>query len=306
MPSFRALFETTKPRLTRLVAITALMGLAIGLLRAGVTDVGVALWTALTCVLGTACCAASANTLNQYTERALDRRMQRTSGRPLPSGRLTPASVLRFGLLAGAFGGVVLALAAGWIAAAIGVLSIAIYVLIYTPMKTRTPWCTLVGAVPGALPPLIGWAAAAQASTTHGLEPIGWLGGWSLVGLMVVWQMPHFWAIAWMYRDDYAAGGFRVLPAIDRDGQRTARSIRLWSLGLIPASLLPWWAMPDLIGPAYAVAAIVMGVLFVLAGLRVAESRAKRDARRLFFASIAYLPLLLAVLAADAAWTALV
>ncbi|MEO0483163.1 MAG: protoheme IX farnesyltransferase [Planctomycetota bacterium] len=197
----------------------------------------------------------------------------------------------------------ILWLGCGAEAAAIGLSSILIYVLIYTPMKPLTPWCTLVGAVPGALPPMIGWSAA-----MHGAElPLATnlFGGLSLFLLMLVWQMPHFWAIAWMYRDDYAAGGFKVLPVVDPDGSRTARSMRFWSLLLLPVSLLPWWAMPELIGPVYVVAAIAIGVLFARLCLQLAEDRSRDRARRVFFLSIIQLPLLLIALVADAFATVL-
>ena len=298
-----AVIETTKPRITRLVSITALVGLVLGLLHAGQTSVMGAVPLAIACVIGTALCASSANARNQWWERDRDARMPRTRSRPLPDERVTAKAVLFASAALGLLGALTLCLACGAEAAAIGLGSILIYVLIYTPMKPLTPWCTLVGAVPGALPPMIGWSAA-----MHGAElPLATnlFGGLSLFLLLLAWQMPLFWAIAWMYRDDYAAGGFKVLPVVDPDGSRTARSMRFWSLLLLPVSLLPWWAMPELIGPVYVVAAIAIGVLFARLCLQLAEDRSRDRARRVFFLSIIQLPLLLIALVADAFATVL-
>jgi len=303
MATLSAILETTKPRITRLVAITSAVGLVLGLLYADRTSLIGALPLAIGCVLGTALCASSANALNQWWERDRDARMPRTRTRPLPDERVSARAVLAVSAALGVLGAALLWAVCGGPAAAIGLGSILIYVLIYTPLKPLTPWCTLVGALPGALPPMIGWAAAMHAA---GLPLLGNLfGGLSLFLLMVAWQMPHFWAIAWMYRDDYAAGGFKVLPVVDPDGSRTARSMRFWSLILLPVSLLPWWAMPELIGPVYVVAAIIIGALFARLCLQLAEDRSRDRARRVFLLSIVQLPLLLTALVADASATAL-
>lgn len=306
-----ALFETTKPRITRLVSITALVGFALGAMATGaLTALGGAsprLWiVGLGALLGTALCASGANTLNQWAERRRDALMPRTRIRPLPSGRLAPPDVLRLGVVLGALGAVVLAITAGPWAAIIGVGSLLLYVFLYTPLKPITTWCTLAGAVPGALPPVIGWAAAMHLAGPSADTATSWLGGWSLFLVMLIWQMPHFWAIAWMYRDDYAAGGFRVLPVVDQDGSRTARSVRLWGLALLPGALAPAWALPNLVGPVYVTLAVLSGLAFAWICLRLAEDRSRDAARRVFLFSILHLPLLLGALVADAAWTALI
>jgi len=186
-------------------------------------------------------------------------------------------------------------------AAAVAAVTIGSYVLVYTPMKPLTPVSTHIGAIPGALPPLIGWVAAWPWSEAAG----SWAGllvagGWSIVAIMAVWQMPHFMAIAWMHREDYIRGGHRVLAALDESGKRTAASSLRWLCVLLPVSLAPIWFEPGLLGWFYGVAAALLWAVFARAGLRFRRTLARADARRLFLASIAYLPLLLLVMVAEA------
>jgi len=174
------------------------------------------------------------------------------------------------------------------LAAGLGVLTLISYVGIYTPLKRITPLCTLVGAVPGAMPPLIGWAAAVGALSVE---------AWILCAVLFLWQLPHFLAIAWMYRDDYAAAGFRMLPVIDAEGSRTGRQMVLYALALLPASLLP--TLVGLSGPVYFCAALAVGAWFVALALLAAWSKSLASARRLFLGSIGYLPLMLLLMVLD-------
>lgn len=292
----RPLVEATKPGITRLVTITSAMGFGLAALQ-GEGSWGPLVPACVGALVGTALSSAGANTLNQWWERDRDARMRRTMARPLPRGALGPGAVLASGVGLSAAGLVVLAAVCGLVPAAVSLATILIYVLLYTPLKPVTPWATLVGAVPGALPPLIGWTAAAgvrgegAAAASLG-EPLGWL----LFAIMFVWQIPHTLAIAWMYKDDYARGGHRVLPVVDVDGRRTARSMVLWSLLLVPVSVAPAWWMDR--GPAWAYGLLsgVMALGSLALALRVVKGRERADARRMFFATIIHLPLLLATL----------
>ncbi len=289
------IIETTKPRITKMVAVTAGVGFAVGAL--GRTwAVGEFLLAALWCLLGTALSSAGANTLNQWMERERDARMTRTAARPLPEGRITPAQAFVAGVLMAGAGVGLLWAASGVVAASISLGTIAVYLLLYTPLKPVTSLATLVGAVPGALPPLIGWAAAN--------EPSGWSsladpGAWALFLIMFVWQIPHFLAIAWMYREDYAQGGYRVLPMGDTTGNWTAASILAWTVVLVPVTLAPVALMEVGPGPGYFVTALGTGLAFLYLALRLARWRTRELARATFIASIIHLPLLLVVLVAD-------
>lgn len=303
-----SLLELTKPGITRMVTVTSAVGFAMAWMTSrgvggspGLSGWGL-LWLALATVVGTALSSAGAGALNEWWERERDSRMRRTRTRPIPDGRLTAGQGLAAGLLLSALGvGLLLALV-NWAAAAVSLATILSYIVVYTPLKPVTPLATLVGAIPGALPPLIGWTAAWGAGGApdawHGL---GQAGGWSVVLLMVVWQIPHFLAIAWMYREDYALGGHRVLPVVDESGVRTAWTALLWSLTLLPVSLFPVVAMPGSLGWVYVGLALALGALMLGAAARLARTRSNGDARRLFFASIVYLPLTLAAMVADAA-----
>ncbi len=275
-----ALLELTKPRLTALVVLTAAAG--FGLAGGG----GLAPLSAL--CLGTALLAGGAGAANQWLETAADARMRRTRGRPLPSGRLPSAAAGAFAGALAAAGLALLAAASGPLSAWLGALSFVVYVAVYTPLKKVTTLCTPVGAVVGALPPLMGWAAA-----TGRIDG----GGLVLAALLFVWQIPHFLAIAWLYREDYAAGGFRMLPLDDASGDRTSAMVLLYAGALLPVSLS---AVPTMAtGWLYPAGAVALGGGFLLLAWRFARERSAPAARRLFLASLVYLPLVLALLALD-------
>lgn len=270
----------TKPR----VAVLVLFTVAAGALLGGRGEVSLALL--LHTVLGTALVAAGASALNQWIERHSDGRMRRTENRPLPAGRLSPVEAFVFGCLLGAGGVTYLALALPrpW-AALIAAITFVCYVAVYTPLKARTPLNTLIGAVPGALPPIIGWCAVRGEIT---LEAV------TLFTILFLWQVPHFLAIAWIYRDEYARAGLCMLPVIDRDGRLTARNMITYCLALIPASL-----EPVLLGSAglfYLGGAVLLGLGFLASALAFQKARSVRQARRVLRMSLLYLPGLLALL----------
>jgi len=267
--------ELTKPRVTTLVVLTAWMGFSLG---GGKSYSGLWWWV----MLSTALTAGGASAINQYIERELDAKMRRTQNRPLPQKRLDPAHALAFGVLISIAGLVVLAGAVNLLTAFLATLSIASYLFLYTPMKTRTALCTLVGAVPGAIPPMMGWTAVRGA-----LAPQAWV----LFAILFLWQLPHFLAIAWMYRDDYARAGFPMLPVVDPEGGSTARMIILYTAILIPVTLLP--ARMGLAGFSYFYGALGLGIAFLVCGAFTAFFRTPMYARRLLLASVIYLPTLL-------------
>lgn len=310
-----SLVETTKPGITKLVTITALVGLGMGVLAdRAAGSAGVSLWSMLgplalptvAVAIGTALSAGGANALNQLMERDRDARMPRTLVRPLPEGRCTPRQVLATGAAMSVLGLAILWAGVGAAPAAVSLACVLSYLLIYTPLKTRTPWATLTGTIPGALPPMIGWTAAQSAlhagsgQAGTGFEAMLQWGGWSLVALMVAWQMPHSLALAWMYREDYRAGGYRLLPVVDVSGRRTSLNIAAWTLALIPATLLPYVAMPGVVGPVYPVVAALTTLFFAWMALKLVKQRDRASARRVFFASILHLPLILTVLVGEA------
>jgi protoheme IX farnesyltransferase len=269
-----------KPGITLMVALTA----GVGFWAASESTLEGATLAHL--LIGTILSAAGAAALNMLLERDLDARMERTKDRPLPSGRLGTAEALAFGTILAAAGVAWLAVAVNPLTAALSALTIAVYLAAYTPLKTRTSLCTLVGAVPGALPPVMGWTAARGT-----LEP----GAAILFLILFFWQLPHFLALAWMYREDYARGGFRMLTLEGSDGAAAGRQVVLQTLALVVVSLLP--AGAGLAGEGYLVAALLLGTGFLGFGVAFAADRSRERAARLFFASIAYLPLLLAALA---------
>jgi protoheme IX farnesyltransferase len=273
--------ELAKPRMNALVVVTTAVGFYMA--SRGWADWVVFLHT----IVGTGLTAAGASILNQYVERDLDAKMPRTANRPLPAGRVAPVEALSLGVVLGVAGVLYLTALVNPLAAALAAITLATYVFIYTPLKTRTTLCTVVGAVPGAIPPMIGFAAAEGT-----LSP----GAWALFSILFFWQLPHFLAIAILYRDDYARGGMKMLPVIDPDLSFTGRQIVLWSLALIPVSLFPM--IVRLTGPAYFVAAVLLGVAFLACAVKCGVSGARPDARRLFFVSIIYLPGLLGVMMA--------
>lgn len=275
--------DLVKARLTTLVLLTTLVGFYVGWDH-GPMDYVLMFHT----LFGTALVAAGAAALNQLLEREHDAKMRRTADRPLPSGRLQPVTVMLFGGVCAVAGLVYLAILVNMLTSVIGAVSLVSYLFIYTPLKRMTWLNTAVGAVPGALPPLMGWAAARG-------ELDG--GGWALFAILAFWQIPHFFAIAWMYRDDYAKAGFKMLPNVDPDGSRTAQQSVSHTLGLLPISLCPF--LFHLVGPIYLTGAILLGAGYLWCALRFAREMSVARARQLFFASIIYLPLLLAVMVLD-------
>ena len=276
--------ELVKARLNSLVLLTTLVGFYLA-------HPGPVNWIGLAHVLiGVGLLAAGGGALNQWMEREQDGRMPRTQHRPLPSGRIQPQTALLVGSGLAAAGLGYLVWATYPLAALLGGLTLASYLLLYTPLKRKVWWNTWVGALPGALPPVIGWAAAQGE-----LAP----GAWSLFGIVACWQMPHFFGIAWMYREEYARAGFCMLPQVDPTGVRTARQAVFWTLLLLPVSLGPWWA--KLTGPLYLAAAVGLGLAYIAAAVQFARSRSDRAARGLFLASILYLPVLLVFLVLDKA-----
>jgi len=276
------LCDLVKARLTFLVLLTTLVGFYLG--TRGVMDLSLMTHA----LLGTALLACGAAALNQLWEREHDAKMRRTETRPLPSGRLQPETVLVFGGLCSAGGMIYLALAVNLLTALLGALTLVSYVFIYTPLKRVTWLNTAVGAVPGALPPLMGWAAARGELTGE---------GWALFAILFFWQIPHFLAIAWIYRDDYAKAGFVMLPAVDPDGFRTGRQAVSHAMGLLMVSLLPFQF--KLTGPLYLLGALALGAGFIFFAWQFSRQLTPLRARALFFASILYLPLLLGLMVLD-------
>ncbi|MCC7157169.1 MAG: protoheme IX farnesyltransferase [Bryobacterales bacterium] len=274
--------ELTKPRITWLILMSTGIGYYFGL--TGAADWVVLLHT----LIGTGLLASGTATLNQWYERDADARMRRTERRPLPSGRIRPRDAFLYGLLLVAAGMLELAFGVNMLAAIIGFATVASYLCLYTPMKQRTWWSTTVGAFPGAMPPLIGYAAA------HGrLTPEAW----TLFAIVFLWQFPHFYAIAWMYRDDYARAGIQMLPVVEPDGRSTARQILLFALLLLPVSLLPGFLRMS--GFFYLGAALLLGLWFLRSARAVALERSYASARGVLRASVLYLPLLYAALILD-------
>ena len=275
----------TKPRLNLLVLITTLAGLYLA------APSGVPFAILAHTLLGTALVAGGAAALNQVWERDTDSLMRRTARRPIPGGRVRSGEGLAFGLVVSIAGLAELALAVNVLSAAVAAATLVSYVLVYTPLKARTSLATLVGGVPGALPPVIGWTAATGDLTLPALV---------LFGIVFFWQMPHFLAIAWLYRDDYAAAGIPLLPVLEPDGRRTGQQALLYAAGLWPVSLLP--VATGLAGMPYAIVATSLGLGFIWLAAMFARQRSAYNARGLFFFSIAYLPLLLGALVVDRVW----
>jgi protoheme IX farnesyltransferase len=272
----------TKPRLNSLVLVTTVAAYYLG----GGNELP---WLRLIhAIIGTALVAAGASALNQFWERETDRLMRRTESRPLPDRRMHPQDAMWFGVALSALGVADLALGVNQLTAIVALLTLASYVFLYTPLKLRTSLSTIVGAIPGALPAVIGWAAA-----TNSLS----IGGWTLFGIVFMWQMPHFLAIAWMFRDDYARAGIPLLPVVQPDGRTTAHQAVLYAAGLIPVSFLP--TAVGLASAYYLVGAIALGAILLVLGLEFANTRGMPAARRLFLGTIIYLPLLWAVMLTD-------
>jgi len=278
----RDFLELTKPRITALILICTAVGYLFGC-RAVFHFL-----TLLHALLGTALMASGTSALNQWYEADSDARMHRTRGRPIPAGRMKRSHGFVFGVLLSTAGFVELWVGTNVLAAALGLFTLISYMFVYTPLKQRSPACTTVGALPGAMPPLIGYAAASGALDTWAL---------ALFLILFVWQFPHFYAIAWMYREDYARGGIKMLPVIEPDGESTAKRIVACSILLIPISLLP--RLLGMTGSIYAAAAIAGGLALLYVGLRLGRERTFARARSMLLASVFYLPALLTVMVID-------
>lgn len=281
-PVWVDLLALTKPRITALVLITTGVGFYLAL--PGALDPVLLLHT----LLGTALLAGGTNALNQYAERGPDARMKRTRDRPIPSGRLSPDRALLFAAGISVAGAAYLALAVNPLTALLGALALGMYIFLYTPLKRRTWWCTVVGAIPGALPPMMGWTAVRAE-----LDPVALV----LFAVVFLWQLPHFYAIAWIYRSDYARAGFPMLPVIDADGDRTSRQIVGYTAALVGVSALT--SVLGLTGALYLAGSVALGLGFLAFGVWVAGRRTTLQARRLFLASVVYLPALLLLMVID-------
>ena len=274
--------ELTKPRITWLILMSTAVGYFFG-------HHGAWLFLPiLHTLLGTALIASGTAALNQWYEREADRKMRRTAGRPIPSGRLSPERGLRFGVLLSILGFAELGFGVNWLSACLGLITLLSYLFLYTPLKQRTPLSTLVGAFPGAMPPIIGYAASSGVLDAP---------AWALFAILFFWQFPHFLAIAWMYREDYERAGIVMLPVVQPNGKSTARQIVLYALALIPVSLLP--SLLGMSGNIYLFGALALGLWYLYSGVRVAFDRTILRARAVLLVSVIYLPLIYGLMLFD-------
>jgi len=277
-----AYFELTKPRIAFLLVLTSAAGFYLA-------SRGPFNWPLfVNSMIGITLLAFGVATLNQYMERAIDPLMERTAVRPLPSGRLTPVEALVFGIIQCVAAEVYLLVLANALTAVLGLIVIVGYVLVYTPLKTRTTACTAIGAIPGALPPLMGWTAAANDIT---------LAAWALFVMQFLWQFPHFMAIAWMYRDQYRAAGIKMLPAVEKDGRITFRQIVLFTVMLVPISLAPFFFAQA--GFIFLAGAVILGAWFLWASIRAAYSKSNEASKTVLLVSVFYLPALFLLMVID-------
>ncbi len=274
--------ELTKPRVALMVLVTTFVGFYLG------SEPLAGYFRLIETLIGTALAAGGTLALNQFLERGADALMERTRHRPLPDGRIQPTEALLFGVLVTGAGLLILALAVNMLSALVTASIVGSYLFIYTPLKQKSSLCGVIGAVPGALPPLIGWAAA-----SGGLDVQAWV----LFAIMFLWQIPHTLAIARLYRDDFAKAGIRFLPVVESDGWTTGRQVITYSLALLAVSLLP--TLLGLAGLVYFLVALFLGSGFLACAVRLAVSQSLTSARRLLFASLIYLPVLLVVMALD-------
>jgi protoheme IX farnesyltransferase len=273
-----AYLELTKPRITFLIVLTAAAGFCLGA-RQSSDALNYALMTHA--MIGIALLSSGIAALNQLMERDLDALMRRTAQRPLPTGKLLPLEALIFGTGLTLGAEIYLAVFVNPLTAFLGLTVVAGYLFLYTPLKTRTSLSTAFGAFPGAMPPLIGWTAATAELS---------LGAWVLFAIVFLWQFPHFLAIAWMYKEDYARAGIVMLPVVEVDGRVTGQQIIVYTLMLVPVSLLP--TLTGLSGNIYFYGALILGALFLYSSVRAALSKSRQQARRLLLTSVLYLPLL--------------
>ena len=269
--SLRDYLELSKSRIVLMVLATTAAGYFFG--------AGTVSWAVLVNTLvGTALVAAGTNALNQYVEREHDAQMRRTRHRPLPDGRITPRAALIFASAISVIGTVYLALSVNLLTAALGAFTLTSYIFVYTPLKRISPICTIIGAIPGAIPPLMGWTAATGSLSA---------GGWIVFGILFFWQLPHFMAISWIYREDYGRAGFAMLAVRDEKGRATAREAIIYSICLLAVSVLPYFA--HLAGPVYLIGSTIGGLLILAASIAFLRERTNRTARRLFMLSNFYL-----------------
>jgi protoheme IX farnesyltransferase len=279
---FSDYLELTKPRVTLMVVFTMAFGFYLG--GRGERD-----WLVLLhALIGTALVAGGTSALNQYLERDIDAKMRRTKNRPLPAGRLRPIEALAFSVAISIIGLVYLLLMVNWLTALLAATTLMSYVFLYTPLKQKNSLSTIVGAIPGALPPLGGWTAARNELSIE---------GWILFAILFIWQLPHFLAIAWIYREDYSRGGLPMLTVVDPDGDSAGRQIISNCLALLPISLLP--TIVGMAGRIYFVGALALSLFFLACGIAVMRHRSNATMRRLLRASLLYLPILLALMALD-------
>ena len=287
----RDYIELTKPRITWLILMSTGIGYFYGLPAAAnwwEFLKSIPLLSLLHTVMGTGLIASGTAALNQWYERDADRKMRRTAMRPLPTGKMSARNAMLFGIALSIAGFLELWLGVNLLSAAIGGVTLGSYLFIYTPMKQRTWWSTTIGAFPGAMPPMIGFAAAAGRITPE---------SWVLFAILFLWQFPHFYAIAWMYKEDYARAGIRMLPVVEPDGRSTARQIVMYGLALIPVSLAP--SLLGMTGRIYFAGALLLGLWFLYSGVRVAIDRTALRARAVLIVSVLYLPLIYGLMLID-------
>lgn len=277
-----AFFALTKPRIALMLVLTSAAGFYAG------SPAGLEPVLFLNAMVGISLLAFGVATLNQWMERRLDVLMERTAGRPLPLGKVTPGEAFVFGAVQCAAAELYLLFLVNALTAFLGLIVIAGYVLVYTPLKTRTSASTAIGAIPGAMPPLMGWTAAANEVT---------IGAWALFALLFLWQFPHFLAIAWLYREEYAKAGIRMLPVVEPAGRITARQMVIFAGMLFPVSLAPFFF--GFAGPVFLVGAVLLGGWFLYQSIRTATRLSTESARRLLLVSVLYLPLIFGLLVAD-------
>lgn len=275
--------ELSKARLSLMALLTTYMGFYLGA-PSGFPPIVPLIST----LVGAAALAASAGALNQVMERSHDAKMDRTQDRPLVTGALSVRFAVTFGIVLFIFGTLALAFGANLLTCFLGVLTVVSYLFVYTPLKRRTTFNTVVGAIPGALPPMMGWTAATGEMSAA---------AWALFAILFIWQVPHFMAIAWLYRDDYQKGGFQMLPMVDPDGRRTSGQAILYTVALIEVSIAP--SFLGVTGVVYAIGALLVGLVFLRAAIKFGKIRDRSSAKGLFVASIIYLPILLGLMMID-------
>jgi len=275
-------WELTKPGVTFMVVISTFGGFYL----ACKSNIHAALL--VNTIIGSWFVAAGTNALNQLIERNLDAKMKRTQNRPLPAGRLPATQVQWYAISISLIGILFLWLTVNWLTSLLATITLMSYIFIYTPLKRKTYWSTLIGAVPGALPAMGGWTAVTGNIT---------LETWILFSILFFWQIPHFLAIAWIYREDYARGGFPVLPVVDKRGIKTSYHVLTTCVALLSVSLLP--TLMGLTGVTYLSGASILGITFLVFGIKLTQHKTNRSAKRLLHASIIYLPLLMFLMLAD-------